>query len=86
MGTLDYIWNNVTQDRNLICSFAEVLDVKMRFIEERDKYLKALGRAQYDPTKPLYIPLSAFAVSDEEFLEKYCKTTKEDFFKFIKTL
>lgn len=84
-GSFEYIWNNITQDRELICKFADVLNVPVRILHERDQYLKKLGRAKYDPSKPLYVPLSAFSIDDKEFLESYCKTNENDFYKFIKS-
>lgn len=85
-GSFDYIFKNITQDRDLICKFPDVLCVNVKYLEERDQYLKKLGRAQYDPLKPLYVPLYAFLVKDDEFLADFAKADAEDLYKFLKTL
>ena len=85
-GSFEYIFKNITQDMDLICKFSDILCVNLKQIEERDLYLKKLGRAQYDPQKPLYVPLFAFIIIEEEFLKKFCKTSADDLYKFVKTM
>lgn len=85
-GSFEYIFEHITKDLNLICKFSDVLCVNVKFLEERDQYLKRLGRAQYDPLKPLYVPLHAFLITDEEFLAEFAKADPEDMNKFLKTL
>ena len=86
VGSFEYIFKNITQDLDLICKFADVLGARVKVLEERDQYLKKLGRAQYDPLKPLYVPLYAFLVEDKEFIAEFAKTHPEDMYKFLKTL
>ena len=85
-GSFEYIYQNITQDLDLICRYSDVLCVNVKTLEERDQYLKKLGRAQYDPLKPLYVPLHAFLVKDDEFLADFAKADPEDMYKFLKTL
>lgn len=85
-GSFGYICEHITKDLDLICKFPDVLCVNVKTLEERDQYLKKLGRAQYDPLKPLYVPLSAFLIEDDEFLTQFAKADPEDMNKFLKTL
>ena len=83
----DLVHNEMKIPHELIAKQPEVLDWKMRYIEERHLYLKKLGRDQYDPKLPLYVPLSAFYIlEDNEFCEKYAKTSVKDFNLFMKTI
>lgn len=50
-------------------------------------FLEYLGKAQYDPTLPNYIPLdSLVSLPDETFCTVLALATLEDFYLFQKTL
>ena len=56
-------------------------------LQERHQFLEHIGRAQYDPTKPNYIPLFALAsLPADTFCMKYAKVSKEQFDNYSKTL
>lgn len=86
--TFDYVHNTMGVSHELIAKFGPVLTTRTQKIQDRNLYLKALSKDQYDPTQPLYVPLSAFyeSTSDNEFCEKYAKTCVDDFNVFLKTL
>lgn len=71
----------------LITQFPQIFSRRISQTRPRHLYLKTLNRAQYDPTKELYVPLSAFfAIDDGVFCLKYAKTSVSDFNAFLKTL
>lgn len=87
MRVFDYVHQEMAISHELIAKTAGIFSVRLPRIEYRHKYLKFLGRAQYDPTKPLYVPLSAFfEVDDATFCLKYAKTSVHDLNAFLKTL
>ena len=56
-------------------------------IINRLKFLKALGRDQFDQTKPNYISPEMLTVNcDKEFCEKAAKCSEDLYDKFLLTL
>ncbi|UXI21400.1 Down syndrome cell adhesion molecule-like protein 1 [Sarcoptes scabiei] len=87
MQTFNYVHNEMKIPLDLIVKFPMILIRRQALVRERHLYLKALKRDQFDPKKPLYVPLKAFyQVDDAEFCLKYCKTSVNDFNEFLKTL
>lgn len=85
--TFDYVHNTMRIPLEHIVNFPMILKKRIRFIAERHQYLKLLKRDQYDPTKPLYVPLSAFyELEDSDFCLLYAKTSVCDYNQFLKTL
>ena len=83
----DLVHNEMKISHELIAKVPHILNRRVSIVESRHLYLKALGRDQYDPSKPLYVPLSAFCFpEDPEFCLKYAKTNVNDFNLFLKTL
>ena len=83
----DYVHNEMKIPHELIARYPMILDRRLHLIDWRHSYLKKLGRDQYDPKKPLYVPLSAFfKLEDNEFCEKYAKTSVHEFNLFLKTV
>ncbi|XP_054158875.1 transcription termination factor 3, mitochondrial-like [Oppia nitens] len=83
----DLVHNDMMISHELLTKFPQILMKFRQSIESRHLYLKRLGRAQYDPTKPLYVPLTAFyELEDNEFADKYAKTSVNDFNCFCKSL
>lgn len=71
----------------LIVKSPKIFRRRLPLIKGRHQYLKTLDRVQYDPTKPLYVPLSAFyEIDDSLFCLKYAKTSVNDFNAFLKSL
>ena len=83
----DLIHNEMKIPHELIAKQPNIFESKILSIKFRHEYLKRLGRDQYDPKKPLYVPLSAFNdLEDNEFCEKYAKTSVRDFNLFMKSI
>lgn len=65
----------------------EVLTIRQYKLRQRHEFLKKLKRDQYDPTKPLYVPLlSLVAATDQEFVTTVAKSYMEEYEKFLKSL
>ena len=55
-------------------------------IRIRHEFLKFLGKAQYDPRKPNFVPPSALLMSDETFCKKVARVPVELYNKFLLTV
>lgn len=83
----DYVHHDMGISHELIVKSPRIFRRRLQLIQGRHQYLKTLDRAQYDPTKPLFVPLSAFyEIDDALFCLKYAKTSVKDFNAFLKSL
>jgi hypothetical protein len=83
----DLVHNEMKIPHQLIAKHPLVFTRRPQLIKPRHLYLKTLARDQYDPKLPLYVPLFAFyGIPDEQFCDKYARTTVSDFNLFCKTL
>ncbi|CRL01140.1 CLUMA_CG014487, isoform A [Clunio marinus] len=83
----DYIhnWMDISHDR--ILQSPEILTNRLSRLKQRFQFLKLLGKAQFDETKPGYISFKMFLEgSDEDFVLKVCKSSLERYDNFLKTL
>lgn len=56
-------------------------------LKQRHQFLSYLGKAQYDPTKDLYVSLKSLCVgTDLEFVLNVAKTTIDVYDSFLRTL
>ena len=68
-------------------SYPPILQTPLLLIKTRYAFLKHLNRVQFDPTLPGFISIKNFVDPYESnFLEKYAKTTPEEYQNFLKTL
>ncbi|NP_001121256.1 uncharacterized protein LOC100158338 [Xenopus laevis] len=85
--TFDYVHNIMGIPHHLIVKFPQVFNSKLLKIKERHLFLKFLGRAVYDPTKPNYVSLDKLTSSpDEIFCVEFAKASVQDYEQFLKTL
>ncbi|XP_017277629.1 transcription termination factor 3, mitochondrial [Kryptolebias marmoratus] len=83
----DFLHNTMKVPHHLITKFPQVLNSKLLRLRERHLFLEYLGKAQYDPTLPNYIPLDRLVVlPDETFCTELALATLQDFNLFQKTL
>lgn len=83
----DHLHNTGAVKEDVILKFPEVLDGKFDTIKCRLAYLRKLGKDQFDPTEPLFIPLTALShVDDFIFAAKYANTSLKDYDLFLKHL
>lgn len=87
MGIYDYITKNMNISKDFILKQPSVFTIKKHKLIERDKFLKFLGRAQYNPEMPGYVSLVDIIIEDDaEFCEKVAKTSVHTYNEFLKTL
>lgn len=87
MSTFEFITKTMKIPLQLILKQPQVLLHRKFTVRERHKYLEKLGRAQYNPFLPGYIPLlELFSVPDAEFCKKFAKTSVLTYNEFLKTL
>ncbi|KAI4504711.1 hypothetical protein M0802_000261 [Mischocyttarus mexicanus] len=87
LSTFDYAHNEMKLSHELISSQSYVLLCRKCRLEQRHKFLVKLGRAQYDPTKPMYVSLIALiGGTDEEFCQNVAKTSTETYDLHLKSI
>ena len=82
-----YVHNEMGLSHELIARTPQIFNQRLKLTKTRHEYLKTLDRAQYDPTKPLFVPLRAFyELNDADFCMEYAKTSVNDFNAYLKSL
>ncbi|XP_035284174.1 transcription termination factor 3, mitochondrial [Anguilla anguilla] len=85
--TFDYVHNKMAIPHALIVKFPQVLNASLLRIRERHLFLQYLGKAQYDPAQPGYVPLDLLvSLPDPEFCSELATASLQDFELFQKTL
>lgn len=83
----DYVHNVMHLTHANILRSPEILSSRMFRLKQRHEFLKFLGKAQYDETKPGYVSLKSFVEgTDKDFVLDVCKSSVETFDNFLKTL
>ncbi|XP_046746900.1 transcription termination factor 3, mitochondrial [Diprion similis] len=83
----DYVHNTMKLSHDAITQQPLILTCRLHRIKQRHMFLEKLNRAQYDPEKPLYVPLQGLVLkSDSDFSMEFAKVPVETFNKFLKTL
>ncbi|PZC78819.1 hypothetical protein B5X24_HaOG217145 [Helicoverpa armigera] len=83
----NYIHNVMKIPHENIMETPEILMCRKFRLKQRHLFLEKLGRSQYDPKKPNYIPLkSMIEDTDVEFCRNFAKCSVNDFNIFLKTL
>ncbi|XP_076291827.1 mitochondrial transcription termination factor 3 isoform X2 [Lasioglossum baleicum] len=87
LASFDYIHNQMNIPHNLLCTQSQGLTCRKSRLHQRHQFLVELKRNQYDPTKPLYIPLtSVISGTDIEFCKNVAKASIDTYNLFLKTL
>jgi hypothetical protein len=69
-----------------ILKFPEILSSRRHRLKQRVEFLKHLRKAQFDETKPNFIPFKALVSGDEkEFVINVCKSSLDSYDNFLKT-
>jgi hypothetical protein len=86
-NVFDILHNDAEIPHEVILKFPEVFSAEdERTLESRLHYLQILKRDQFDPEKPLFIPLTVLTEGDDEvFAVKYARTSIEDYNLFLKS-
>lgn len=70
-----------------IIQFPEVLISRLFRLKERHGFLNYLEKAQYDPSKELYVSLKRLVEgSDKEFVIEVAKSSMEEYNTFLRSL
>lgn len=70
-----------------ICQQPELMYCRLFRIQQRHEFLKSLNRAQYDPSKDMYISLKSVCEgTDHEFVLNVAKCTYKEFDRFLRQL
>lgn len=83
----DYVHNIMKFSHEKILQSPEILTSRKYRLKQRHGFLKSLGKAQYDETKPGYISIKSLVEgTDKEFVENVSKSSLETYNNFMKTL
>lgn len=70
-----------------IVNAPEILYCREHRLRQRHEYLVRLGKAQYDPSRPLFVPFKQLVEgTDDEFVLNVAKTSYAAFDAFLRTL
>lgn len=87
MERYDFILNRMNIDNSQLSKTPNILNNRLFRIKERHGFLWKIKRAQYDPTKELYVSLDSLCIgTDDEFAEKIAKTPYEEYDRYLRTL
>jgi len=83
----DYVNNKMKISHDKILQSPEILTSRVHRMRQRHEFLKFLGKAQFDHTKPGYISLRSFIEgTDKDFILGICKSSLRVYDDFLKTL
>lgn len=83
--TFEYAHNEMQLQRDTIVQVPNILLCRKTRLQQRHMFLAELKKAQYDPTKPMYVsPLTLVSGSDVEFCRDVAKTSIEIYNEFQK--
>lgn len=87
LSRLDYIHNKMKISHDQIVKSSAVLQHREHRIRQRHEFLQLIGKAQYDPTKDLYVSLTQLVDgTDSEFAMNVAKTSYSKFEAFLRQL
>lgn len=87
IARLDYIHNTMKISHDQIVKSSAILQHREHRIKERHEFLQLIGKAQYDPTKDLYISLTQLVEgNDSEFAMNVANTSYSQFEKFLRQM
>lgn len=83
----NYLTRVIKLTNEQIATYAPILQVPLQLLRTRYSFLKHLNRIQFDVTQPNFISVKNMVEHDEEkFLNKFAKTTENEYREFLKTL
>lgn len=87
VDTFDFVHNEMKLSHADIVKDPCILVNRKRRVELRHKFLKKIGRAQYDPTQPLYVSLRNLVTgTDDKFCNEVAKVPIETYDLFLKSM
>ncbi|XP_033640742.1 transcription termination factor 3, mitochondrial-like [Asterias rubens] len=87
ISTFDVLHNHMGIPHKQLVKNPQVFNGRVYKLQERHQFLKLLGLAQYDPTKPGYISTENLSkVPDAAFAQEIAKSSINEYNTFLKTL
>lgn len=87
VDTFDFLHNEMKISHADIVKDPCILICRKRRVELRHKFLTKIGRAQYDPTQPLYVSLRNLVTgTDNKFCNEVAKVPVETYNLFLKSM
>lgn len=87
MMNYDYVNRTMEIDNEQLAVSPFILLARNFRIKERHGFLREIRRAQFNPQKPLYIPLDILCKgTDEEFAANIAKRPLQEFNNYLRTL
>ncbi|KAL0274449.1 UNVERIFIED_CONTAM: hypothetical protein PYX00_006869 [Menopon gallinae] len=87
IATFRFLLNHMGIQEHLLIGQPKILTCRAHVLSARHHFLCKLGRAQYNPKLPGYVPLSDLCcTNDLEFCKNIAKVPLDDFYKFLKSL
>ncbi|KAL0119748.1 hypothetical protein PUN28_007885 [Cardiocondyla obscurior] len=86
MNTFEYAHNEMQLQHNFIVQNSQILLCRKTRLQTRHSFLVELKKAQYDPSKPMYVsPRALISGTDVDFCRDVAKTSIEIYNAFLKT-
>lgn len=83
----DYVNYTMEIDNSQLAVAPFILIARHFQLKERHGFLRKIHRAQFNPKKPLYIPLDTLCIgTNEEFAVNLAKRSLEEFNQYLRTL
>ncbi|XP_012538097.1 transcription termination factor 3, mitochondrial [Monomorium pharaonis] len=86
VSTFDYAHNEMQLQRDFIVRMPHILLCRKTRLEQRHLFLVELKKAQYDPSKPMYVsPRALVSGTDVDFCRDIANTSIDIYNEFLKT-
>nr|XP_012223666.1 PREDICTED: transcription termination factor 3, mitochondrial [Linepithema humile] len=86
LNTFEYAHDKMQLQRDFIVQMPQILLCRKTRLQQRHLFLVEMKRAQYDPSKPMYVsPRALISGTDVDFCRDIAKTTVEVYNAFLKT-
>lgn len=87
MQRYDYVTKVMGIDNKMLLKQPKILRTRLFKIQQRHGFLNSIGKAQYDPTKDLYVAIDNLVVgSDEEFTKNIAQVPYKEFDAYLRTI
>ncbi|XP_032666853.1 transcription termination factor 3, mitochondrial [Odontomachus brunneus] len=86
MRTFEYAHNEMKLSRDFIVEIPQILTCRTTRLRQRHMFLVEMKKAQYDPSKPLYVsPVALVSGTDLDFCRHIAMTSIDIYNAFLKT-
>lgn len=87
MERFDFVHKQMNISHEQLCKSPEILYCREHRLQQRHRFLVHLGKAQYDPSKDLYVSFKGLVEgSDQEFCLNVAKTSYTAYEAFLRTM